>query len=152
MERSRTIAAPPARIADELIDFRRWAGWSPWEDADRGMSREYSGVSSGVGARYAWSGNRRAGAGSMEIVAVDDAGVELRLVFSRPMAADNRVRFDLVGDGAGTRVTWSMSGETSGLAGLFSRSAPMDRLGGGDFERGLERLDAVVAAGAGQDR
>ncbi|MEH3155758.1 MAG: hypothetical protein PGN29_10560 [Gordonia paraffinivorans] len=86
----------------------------------------------------------------MEIVGADAAGVDIRLVFSRPMAADNAVRFDLTDDGGGTRVTWSMTGETSGLAGLVSRIVPMDRLVGRDFDRGLEQLDAVVTAGAGR--
>ncbi len=151
MERSRTIAAPRAQVAAEIADFRRWAAWSPWEDADPGMSREYSGADEGVGARYRWSGNRRAGEGSMEIVGRDATGVDIRLVFTRPMAADNAVRFDLADDGTGTRVTWSMTGQTSGLAGVFSRIVPMDRLVGRDFERGLERLDAVVTADAGRN-
>ncbi|MCP2162878.1 Polyketide cyclase / dehydrase and lipid transport [Williamsia serinedens] len=152
MERSRTIAAPTAQILAEIVDFRRWTAWSPWEDADPAMTREYSGADSGVGARYRWSGNRRAGEGSMEIVGVDPAGVDIRLTFTRPMTADNVVRFDLTADGAGTRATWSMTGETSGLAGLVSRIVPMDRLVGRDFERGLERLDAVATADTGRER
>jgi hypothetical protein len=152
VERSRTIAAPPARVLAEIVDFRRWTAWSPWEDADPEMTREYSGADDGVGARYRWSGNRRAGEGAMEITGTAPDGVDIRLLFSRPMTADNVVRFDLVADGEGTRVTWSMSGETSGLAGVVSRVVPMDRLVGRDFERGLERLDSVVTAGTGRDR
>ena len=152
MERSRTIAAPRAQVAAEITDFRRWTAWSPWEDADPGMTREYSGADDGVGARYRWSGNRRAGEGSMEIIGVDPGGVDIRLVFTRPMAADNAVRFDLADEGAGTRVTWSMAGETSGLAGVFSRIVPMDRLVGRDFERGLEGLDGAVTGDAGRNR
>lgn len=148
MERSHTIAAPATDIMAELRDFRRWTTWSPWEDADPDMSRRYGGADSGVGARYTWSGNRKAGEGSMEIVALDDPrSIEIRLVFSRPMRAANTVRFDLVDTGGATRVTWSMAGETSGLAGVFSRVVPMDRLVGRDFERGLDRLDAAVTTG-----
>ncbi|WP_299577394.1 SRPBCC family protein [uncultured Williamsia sp.] len=148
VQRSRTIAAPAADIVRELEDFRRWVAWSPWEGSDPTMSREYDGPTSGVGARYRWSGNRKAGEGSMEIVAVDrPRSVDIRVVFSRPMRADNRVRFDLADTDGGTRVTWSMTGESSGLAGLFSRIVPMDRLVGGDFERGLDRLEATVTAG-----
>ena len=152
VERSRTVAAPRGQVAAEITDFRRWTAWSPWEDADPGMTREYAGADDGVGARYRWSGNRRAGEGSMEIVGVDPRGVDIRLVFTRPLAADNAVRFDLTDDGTGTLVTWSMTGETSGLAGVFSRIVPMDRLVGRDFERGLERLDAVVTDGGEPNR
>ncbi|MFD0927381.1 SRPBCC family protein [Williamsia deligens] len=151
VQRSRIIGAPASDIVREIVDFRRWTSWSPWEDADPAMTREYTGAPEGVGARYAWSGNRKAGAGSMEITAVEaDRSVEARLTFSRPMRADNTVRFDVEPADGGHRVTWVMAGETSGIAGLISRLIPMDRLVGGDFERGLERLDATVTGRGAQ--
>ncbi len=67
VERSTVVAAPADQIFPLLVDFHEWPRWSPWEDIDPDMQRTYGGAESGVGATYAWSGNRKAGAGSMEI-------------------------------------------------------------------------------------
>ena len=67
VERSTTVAAPPSAVYPLLVDFRRWQEWSPWEGVDPAMRRTYSGAPSGRGAVYAWSGNRKAGQGRMEI-------------------------------------------------------------------------------------
>src|SRR3954453_6095355 len=62
--RQTTIAASPERLHELIDDFHRWREWSPWEDMDPDLAREYSGAGSGVGARYAWQGNRKAGKGT----------------------------------------------------------------------------------------
>ena len=47
--RSTSIAAPAERIHGLIDDFHAWRSWSPWEDVDRALRREYSGPESGVG-------------------------------------------------------------------------------------------------------
>ncbi|HYF72842.1 MAG TPA: SRPBCC family protein [Nocardioides sp.] len=146
--RSVDIAAEPARVHALLDDFRRWTEWSPWEDLDPDLQRTYSGPDSGVGAHYAWRGNRKAGAGSMEITGSTTERIDITLVFQRPFAATNPVAFTLsptTVDGApGTHVEWRMHGEPTGLWGVVSRLMPMDRLVGKDFDTGLARLKAVA--------
>jgi uncharacterized protein YndB with AHSA1/START domain len=146
--RSTTIAAPRERVHGLIDDFRAWRSWSPWEDVDPNLERDYSGPDSGVGARYAWEGNRKAGKGSMEIVDSRPERVDLRLRFEKPWKADNRVAFDLApaGDGA-TQVTWRMSGSHKGLAALLGKVFGMDRLIGRDFEKGLARMKAAAEGG-----
>ena len=101
--RSESIAAPPERLHGLIDDFHRWREWSPWEELDPNMKRDYSGAESGVGARYAWEGNRKAGKGNMEITDVQPQRVEVRLTFEKPWKATNQVVFDLTPkDGAGT--------------------------------------------------
>ncbi|NMO00506.1 SRPBCC family protein [Gordonia sp. TBRC 11910] len=144
--RSTEIAAQPAQIHPYLNDFRQWVHWSPWEGVDADLKREYSGADRGVGARYAWTGNRKAGAGSMEITADAAERVDVRLVFSRPMKATNDVVFTLVSSGAGTRVTWAMTGPHSLFSRVGSALGFFDRLLGKDFEKGLASLKNVVEA------
>jgi hypothetical protein len=67
VERSITVNAPSPRVHGLVDDFHNWVLWSPWEDVDPDLRRTYKGPGSGVGARYEWSGNRKAGAGSMDI-------------------------------------------------------------------------------------
>src|SRR5918992_5891418 len=93
--RETTIAAPRERVHGLIDDFRAWRSWSPWEEVDPNLKRDYSGAESGVGARYAWEGNRKAGKGSMEIVSSTAERIELRLVFEKPWKATNGVVFEL---------------------------------------------------------
>jgi Polyketide cyclase / dehydrase and lipid transport len=146
--RSTAISAPPERVHDLIDDFQAWRAWSPWEDADPDLKREYSGADSGVGAKYAWEGNRKAGKGSMEIVGSTPERIELRLVFEKPWNATNQVVFELTPSGnTVTDVTWRMSGTTRGFAALFSRFFSMDRMVGKDFEKGLARMKAAAESG-----
>ncbi len=146
--RALDIAAEPVRVHALVDDFRRWTAWSPWEDLDPDLQRTYSGPESGVGAHYAWRGNRKAGAGSMEITGSSPERIDIQLVFQKPFAAVNPVTFTFtpttVRGAPGTRVEWRMRGEPSGLWGLVSRLMPMDRLVGRDFDKGLARLGAVA--------
>jgi hypothetical protein len=143
--RSTTIAAPAERVHGLIDDFRAWRAWSPWEDVDPELRREYSGSESGVGARYAWEGNRKAGKGNMEITGSTPERIDIRLTFEKPWKASNAVVFSLApgGDGA-TEVTWRMSGTSRGFAALFGKLFSMDRLVGKDFEKGLARMKAAA--------
>jgi hypothetical protein len=62
--RSATMAAPPAAPFAQVDDFHNWAGWNPFQKADPGATLTYSGPSSGPGAGFAWSGNRRSAKGA----------------------------------------------------------------------------------------
>jgi hypothetical protein len=147
--RSTTVVAEPAEVHALIDDFRAWPRWSPWEDVDPDLQRTYSGADKGVGAHYAWKGNRKAGEGSMEITGSTPDQVDIKLVFMKPWSAANDVRFTLVPAGDGTEVTWTMAGEHKGMAGLFTRVVGMDRLVGKDFDRGLARLKAAAEVNGG---
>ena len=127
-----------------MNDFHEWPAWSPWEDVDPALQRTYSGPDSGVGAHYAWSGNRKAGSGSMEITSSTPEEIDLRLSFLKPWKATNDVTFTLVPVGGGTEVTWRMTGEQKGAAAVFGKVFNMDKLLGKDFEKGLARLKAAA--------
>jgi hypothetical protein len=153
--RSAFIPAPPEAVFPLVNSFREWSRWSPWEDVDPALERTYSGPEAGVGAAYSWKGNRRAGAGTMQILdsrAPDldseaPASVRIRLVFVKPFKAVNPTGFTFEPDHEGTRVTWSMKGENKGLASLFARFVDMDRMVGRDFEKGLARLAKAATEG-----
>jgi hypothetical protein len=146
--RSTTITAAPERVHGLIDDFHAWRAWSPWEDVDPDLRRDYSGPESGVGAKYAWEGNRKAGKGNMEIVSSTPERVGVRLTFEKPWKATNDVAFELTpSGGTATDVTWRMTGATKGMAALFSKVMSMDRLVGKDFEKGLARMKAAAESG-----
>ena len=147
--RSTTINAPRDRVRGLIEDFHEWRKWSPWEEIDPNLQREYAGADAGAGARYAWQGNRKAGKGSMEITDSAPERVTVRLTFEKPWKATNQVFFEMEPSGdTATVVNWRMTGENRGLAGIFSRVMGMDRLVGGDMEKGLARMKEQAEAGS----
>lgn len=146
VKRSTVINAPAPTIQQLIEDFHEWPKWSPWEDIDPQMNRDYSGAPAGEGAAYAWSGNRKAGSGRMEITGTDPGRVDFDLDFTAPMKTQNRLVFDLLPKGAATEVTWTMTGSQTGLWKLIGRFYPMDKLVGKDFDKGLARLKTAAEA------
>lgn len=148
VERSRTIPARRDAIRLLLTNFRNWRLWSPWEEVDTNLHRAYSGPHAGLGATYAWDGNRKAGAGTMEIVGLDEEHVDIRLEFIKPFKSQNTTTFVLrpLPDGA-TEVTWRMVGPRPVMLRLLGPFLDPDKLVGGDFEKGLARLEDAVRRG-----
>jgi hypothetical protein len=146
VSRSTSIAADPALVHRLVNDLHEWQAWSPWEGVDPALQRTYSGAEQGVGAHYAWSGNRRAGQGAMEITGSTPDRVDLALTFVKPFRSTGEVTFELRPRGAGTEVAWVLTGEQQGLAAVVGRVVSMDRLIGRDLERGLARLKAAAEA------
>jgi len=157
VSRSRVVSAPPDVVHRYVSDFRTWSQWSPWETLDPAMTRELSGAPAGPGAVYAWRGNRHVGEGRMTIIdSQAPRSITIRLEFMKPFKATNTTQFDFAPSGAGTMVTWSMSGENNLLAKAMSLVMNMDTMIGSNFERGLANLDAATGAakagGHGGDR
>jgi hypothetical protein len=154
VERSRTIQGTPDDIRPLLTNFRNWRLWSPWEEVDQDLHRAYSGPEAGLGAQYAWNGNRKAGAGTMEIVGLTDTEVEIRLEFRKPFKSVNTTRFILEPKDEGvTEVTWRMVGPRPLLMRVLGPLMNPDKMVGGDFDRGLASLgEAVRRDPEAQDR
>ncbi|HSE07534.1 MAG TPA: SRPBCC family protein [Nocardioidaceae bacterium] len=145
VERTATIDAPPERVYAQIADFHNWTNWSPWEDVDPDLQRDYSGAELGTGAVYSWSGNRKAGQGRMVI---DDASapsrVHIDLSFEKPWKSRNDTLFTIVPTTSGCQVTWSMTGEKTLMTKVLGLFTSMDKMVGPDFEKGLARLKATT--------
>ena len=53
VQRATTVKAPPEKIFPLINDFHQWGTWSPYENKDPAMKRNYSGAASGKGSVYA---------------------------------------------------------------------------------------------------
>ena len=144
VERSVTIAAPPEAAFAQVNDFHAWASWSPYEKLDPGMKRTFEGAPSGVGAVYAWSGNKEIGEGRMTIEKSEPSQIAIKLEFIKPFTATNTATFSFVPAPEGTKVTWAMDGKNSFLAKAMHLVMDMDKLVGTDFERGLSAMKTVA--------
>jgi hypothetical protein len=147
IERSITVVAKPAAVFAEVNDFRTWAAWSPWEKLDPQMKRAFTGPSAGKGAAYAWVGNKKVGEGRMTIERSDEPSrVQIKLEFIKPWTATNVTTFSFAPLPDGTMVTWAMDGRNGFMAKAASMCMNMDKMVGGDFERGLSAMKAAVEA------
>jgi uncharacterized protein YndB with AHSA1/START domain len=147
--RSALIAAPPARVFEEVNDLHRWQAWSPWQKLDPNMKQTYDGPPVGVDSNMSWSGNNKAGQGRMTITESTPAErVGFRLEFLKPFRANHGAEFTFepVGGGSETRVNWSMSGDKNFMSKAFGLIVNMDKLIGADFEKGLAQLKAIAEA------
>lgn len=151
VSRSAVLPCDIGRVHALLDDFHEWPSWSPWEELDPDMSRTYSGAESGVGARYAWSGNKRAGAGAMEITESTPEHIEVALEFLKPFKSRSTVIFDLATVADGTQLRWTHTGSVSGVMGLMTKFYSMEKAIAPDMEKGLAKLATVAARPAGTD-
>ncbi len=150
ISRSASIAAAPAKVFAQVNDFHRWENWSPWAKIDPTMTAHYDGAASGEGSSYAWSGKGKAGEGKMTLLKSQAPDlIQIKLEFIRPMKATNMIDFSFKPEGQGTMVTWAMSGKNNLISKAFSMVCNMDKLVGGDFEKGLAQLK--VAAESAKD-
>jgi hypothetical protein len=147
LSRARTMAAPPEVVHAYVNDFKKWPEWSPWEKLDPAMKRELSGAAAGPGAVYFWTGNDAVGEGRMTITdSQAPRSVTIRLEFLKPFAATNTTQFDFAPSGAGTAVTWTMTGRHNFISKAMCVFMDMEKMVGPDFEKGLIQLDAATAA------
>jgi len=141
LSRSTRVHADVTTVHALIDDFREWTRWSPWENVDPDLRRDYSGPETGVGSTYRWSGNRKAGEGEMRITGSTPSSVVVDLEFLKPFKATNVTAFRLAPTGDATEVTWTMTGSRNRVMGLMGRLF-FDKAIGRDFERGLASLKA----------
>ena len=157
VERSKKIDASAEVVYAQLDNFKSWGTWSPWEKRDPGMKKTFEGPASGVGAAYAWEGNKDVGQGKMTITESkpprggtgETALITIRLEFLKPFASVATSGFEVKpeGDKAAT-VTWSMEGRNNLMGKAFGIFMNMDKMIGGDFETGLANLKGIAEAEA----
>jgi hypothetical protein len=148
--RGASIDAPPAVVFAQINDFHKWEAWSPWVKIDPNAKYAYEGPSSGAGAVFTWDGNRDLGAGRMTLVESRPAElVRLKLEFIKPMEGTCDEEIALRPRGGGTDVTWTMTGRNNFIAKAFCLFMSMDKMVGGDFEKGLAAMKTVSETSAG---
>lgn len=145
VERSLAVKAPAGAIYPQVADFRRWTGWSPYENRDPAMKRSFGGPDAGKGATYARNGNNNIGAGRMEILEANGPSkLRIKLDFERPFEGHNAAEFTFVPQGDATLVTWAMYGPAPFLSKVMQVFINMDNMIGKDFEAGLASLKKLT--------
>jgi uncharacterized protein YndB with AHSA1/START domain len=147
--RTATIPATPSVVFDQVNDLHKWDAWSPWAKLDPAMKTTFEGPQSGTGAAYSWVGDSKVGEGKMSITETrTNELVRLKLEFIKPFASVATTEFTFKPEGNQTSVTWSMSGDKNFISKAFCLFMNMDKMVGGDFEKGLAGLKSVVQMAA----
>jgi len=132
--RSATIAAPPGVIFPHF---------------DPNVKITHDGPPSGVGAIESWEGNKNVGAGRMTVIESRPSElIRLKLEFFRPFAATNMAEFTFQPQSTGTTVTWAMTGRKNFLTKAMGLVMNMDRMIGGNFDKGLAELKTIAESEA----
>jgi uncharacterized protein YndB with AHSA1/START domain len=147
--RSITMAASPEVVFPKVNELRQWEPWNPWGKLDPKMQLTYAGPPSGVGASYAWVGNGQVGSGRMTTTTCQpNQRICFKMEFFKPMAGVSEAEFTFEPVGGGTKVTWSIVGRSSFPAKAVGLIMSMDKMIGGQFEKGLAALKKLSEGAA----
>lgn len=146
--RSTAINTAPAAVFPHVNELKKWEAWNPWGKVDPNMKLTYSGPAAGVSAIYEWAGNHEVGEGRGTITESRlNELVQLKLEFFKPMAGVSTAEFTFKPQGDRTEVTWAMSGENNFIGKAMCLIMNMDKMIGGQFEKGLADLKAAAESG-----
>jgi hypothetical protein len=141
--RSLLINAPAQDLYGMAADLRNFNTWNPFALQDPQLKLTYSGANAGTGAAYNWEGPKT-GVGRMEIISAEPSRlVTMKLDFSKPFEAHNTVDFTFQAVGSQTNVTWEMRGTRNFMMKAMGLFFSMDRVVGGEFEKGLATLKTI---------
>lgn len=145
VERSATMNAPAPVVFAQVNDFHKWNAWSPWAKLDPAMKQTFEGAPAGTGAVCKWAGNSEVGEGQMTITESRPSDlIKIKLDFLKPFAATSDTVFTFKPEGNQTRVTWTMDGQNNFIAKAFHLFMNIDKMVGGDFEKGLAQMKSVA--------
>jgi polyketide cyclase/dehydrase/lipid transport protein len=146
--RSATISAASPAVFAQVNDFHKWEAWNPWAKIDPAMKQGYEGTPAGVGAIYSWAGNNEVGEGRMTITESRPSElIRIKLEFFKPIAGNSIAEFTFKPEGNQTAVTWNMAGQNNFMAKAIHLIMNMDKMIGGQFEKGLADMKSIVEAG-----
>jgi uncharacterized protein YndB with AHSA1/START domain len=146
VKRSRLINAPAEKIFPLISNLRQMNTWNPFSKGDPTLKVTYSGPADSPGAAYDWDSEGKSGKGRLEITdAAPPSKVTMNLTMLTPIEAHNIVEFTLRPEGNATEVTWAMTGHDRPLiAKVMDVLFSMDRMVGGQFEKGLDDLKVIA--------
>lgn len=142
--RQMVIASSPENLFPYINNSQKSYEWMPWAEGDPGLEIKYSGPPEGVGAKSSWKG-KEMGVGSSEVVeSVINQVVKTKLEYTEPMQMSQLAEISLAPAAGGTLVKWSVSGDYNYFFRLMGIFVDCDKMIGGEFEKGLNKLKSLV--------
>ena len=149
IERSIVISAPAEIVFHYVNNVREANKWNPWLELDPKASVGYEGPPAGAGAISTWKGDSNVGAGKLEITeSRPNEYIKTKLDFFEPMANTAEGEYILKTEGQETTVTWTMFGKNTFVGRMMCVFMNMDKMVGGQFEKGLANLKKMAEQAA----
>ncbi len=144
VQRAITINRPSSEVYNYVKLLKNQDHYSKWVRMDPAMKKDFRGTDGTVGFVYAWEGNKDAGKGEQEIIALEeDKLVDVEVRFVEPFAGVAQAPIGLEAlSPAQTRVTWGMEGSSDypmNIMNLF-----IDNMLGRDIDSSLLMLKELL--------
>lgn len=146
MNRTATINKSAEQIWPYVSNLKMMDQWSPWASKDPNMINTFRGNDGQVGSVNYWKGDDDSvGEGEQEIMKLDrNKRVDTELRFKKPREMTNNAYIELKPNGAGTDVTWGLTGDVPFPGNIFFYFMDLDGTVGPDYETGLASLKELV--------
>lgn len=145
-EKSISINAPVEKVWQNTNTLKAMDQWSPWNDLDPGMKKEWMGTTGQHGEKVCWdSKNKQAGKGCQELEKVDEAGkrIDTAIKFLTPYESEANAYVTVVPEGNGSKATWGFTSEIPYPFTLMKLFMNMEDAVGKDYQKGLSRLKTL---------
>ena len=142
-----TVNATPEAVFPFINNSKKADAWMPWKDSDPGVQMTYVGPEEGVGSKSTWDSKGQMGTGEALVVAsVPNQSVKTQLTYTKPFTMSQMAEISLSPETSGTKVRWSVSGQSNFFFKLMGVFKDCDSMIGPEFEKGLSRLKSQVEA------
>ncbi|ASW73131.1 polyketide cyclase [Chryseobacterium piperi] len=145
-EKSISINAPAEKVWQNTNTLKAMDQWSPWNDIDLKMRKDWSGTTGQPGEKMCWeSKNDNAGKGCQEVKKVDTAGkrIDTSIQFLAPYQSSADTYVTVIPEAGGSKATWGFVSQIPYPFTLMKLFMNMDGAIGKDYQKGLSRLKEI---------
>jgi hypothetical protein len=144
VERTVAINAPKEVVAEQMLQYKNFKNWSPWQHMDSNMKSEIIGPELTAGTKYSWSGNDDVGSGEMVIKDIKGTELKYQMHFKEPWEseADGYWRVEDAGNGQ-SKAVWGFTTHSGFPWNGLMMVMGMEKMLAKDFDKGLNNLKAV---------
>jgi len=147
VEKQIVINKPANEVYNYVVLLKNQNNYSKWANSDPAMEKTFRGVDGTVGFVSAWkSKDKNVGAGEQEIIRIEPGKrIDYELRFKEPMEDTNMAHMTIESIGTNkTLVKWGFDGKMPYPTNIMLLFLDFDKMIGGDFEFGLNKLKAIL--------
>lgn len=146
IQRDIVINRPVAHVFDYVRYLKNQDHFNKWVMMDPNLKKDFRGIDGTVGFVYAWEGNKKAGKGEQEIIAIaDNKRLDLEVRFEKPFAGVANTPFTTEAlSGNETRLTWTMNSQMKYPMNAMLLFMNIDKMLGKDMEESLGTLKKLL--------
>ncbi len=145
ISRQVVVKASPEKLFPYINNSKRTNEWMPWKESDPNVQMNYSGPDEGVGSTASWDSEGQMGTGKAEVIESKiNESVKTKLTYTKPFPMTQMAEMNLNPQPDGTVVRWSVEGQNNFIGRIFCFFMNMDKMVGGEFEKGLNKLKSMV--------